>query len=604
MAGEYNPTAESPLAMPYQPNQVADPKPATPSPFGGQPGYQFKPEAISHGGAIAGLMDNVLRGAVNGLAAKHAQSAMQLKKKSDDLNASYNQDAQRLYQMAQAGVDPKTPEYQSALSAVNGSWGALQDFRGNLLEQQNGGKKKAKGKKEDEQNPIQVLLNKNAPPGEHAAAAYTVSQKLGYAPVIGQIASLNTPQAQQQRATQATQAGTSQATAGAQKDQAELAQKITALTVKDKRTPEEDAQLDGLKKEYTDLSATLHPQKIPAGGLTRYRKDAKGNTLEYKIDGEGNEIPDTERPLSSAQAKGPVRAWSKSSNGKIFSMLLDPATNKMIPGTENYDIQPPASQVGRISTGYFHWTDADGNEHQQLETRTSAPVSQGGGGHPAPAPSAAPAAAPTAGGSPAPSITPTRRAKPQSATPAPTSAVGQTGSPGDRIIGHKGTPEEVKMRETADVLDGAAKDAVEVNKRASKGDPIANQSLIYLYVKTQIVGSGRMNNTEFQNAWNAGDIQTRYKNMFDRATKGVADAKYRQEMVDDIKGKARIAQGELKKYTSKSSKGTSDDAESERPSNVPANFIHFTASDKTEHWIDPSKLNAAKRIDPNLQVSP
>jgi hypothetical protein len=307
MAEGYNPTAESPLAMSYQPNQVADPKPATPSPFGGQPGYQFKPEPISHGGAIAGLMDNVLRGIVNGHAMREANKAMQLKKKSDDLNQSYNQDAQRLYQLAHSGVDPKSPEYQSAQSAVNGSWGALQDFRGQLLEQQGGGKKKpgSKGKQGEQTNPLTALTDPNADPAEKAKAVYAISGKLG-APVFGQIASLNTPQAQQQRATQSTQAGTSQATAGAQKDQAELAQKITALTVKDKRTPEEDAQLDGLKKEYTDLNNTLHPQKMTATSGHRYSEDGKD---QYEVDAEGNEVPNTRRPRSTASTTPKVGSF-------------------------------------------------------------------------------------------------------------------------------------------------------------------------------------------------------------------------------------------------------------------------------------------------------
>src|SRR5208282_1326271 len=41
----------------------------------------------------------------------------------------------------------------------------------------------------------------------------------------------------------------------------------------------------------------------------------------------------------------PIRAWSKK-GGKSVSVLLDPATNKPIPGTENSDIQPPSWMTG------------------------------------------------------------------------------------------------------------------------------------------------------------------------------------------------------------------------------------------------------------------
>jgi hypothetical protein len=75
-------------------------------------------------------------------------------------------------------------------------------------------------------------------------------------------------------------------------------------------------------------------------------------------------------PKTSAH---PVRAWV-SRNGKPTSVLLDPATNKVIPGSENPDIQPPPSMAGRITTGYYHFVDENGNVHQVQETRTSTPM--------------------------------------------------------------------------------------------------------------------------------------------------------------------------------------------------------------------------------------
>lgn len=215
----YNPTAESPLAMPYAPVAAPSTPEAKPSPFGGKPGYQFNGGPISHAGAWAGVFDNVLHGLVNGHADREAHKALTLKKKSDDLNASYNADASRLYdvvrsQLQSTGkVDPSSPDYQAAAAAKNGSWGALQDFRGQLIEQQSGGKKKTKGKQGDQQqgNPVAAFLDKSAPIEERAKAAYLISGKLG-APVDGQIQTLiaqyASPRGQQQRQTEDTAAQT------------------------------------------------------------------------------------------------------------------------------------------------------------------------------------------------------------------------------------------------------------------------------------------------------------------------------------------------------------------------------------------------------------
>jgi hypothetical protein len=203
----YDPTSANPYEAPPPPQQQGnvpgtDPMPAKPSPFGGQPGYQFKPEAISHGGAIAGIADNVLRGIVNGHAQQEQWKALKLKKKSDDLNASWKADAQRLTQVAYnqyqatGKVDTNSPEYQAAKSAKDGSWGALNDFRTQLLEQQTGGaKKKGKPKQgEPPKSPQAVLTDPASTQEEKLQAILGVSQKLGD-PTDLQIASLNSPQA-------------------------------------------------------------------------------------------------------------------------------------------------------------------------------------------------------------------------------------------------------------------------------------------------------------------------------------------------------------------------------------------------------------------------
>ena len=164
--------------------------------------------AVKKSGAIATIADGILRGFMQGRAYHQAAQVMKLKKKTDDLQNSYNQDAVRLYQLTQAGyndpnaTDDQKKEWAAAKSSVDGSWGALMDFYGQHVQPQEG-TKKSKGKK-IEGGIIQALTGGD--PMQQSQAWYQVSKQAG-PPVYGQIAMLNTPQAQQTRANQAAMPG-------------------------------------------------------------------------------------------------------------------------------------------------------------------------------------------------------------------------------------------------------------------------------------------------------------------------------------------------------------------------------------------------------------
>ena len=187
-AQQYDPENPNPYVAPVLP----DPTPAMPSPLPTQ-----MPEingAVKKSGGIATIADGILRGFMQGRALNQAKQVMQLKKKTDDLQNSYNQDAVRLYQLTQAGVDPNSDEYKAAKSSVDGSWGALMDFYGGHIQQMTGDKP-GKKKKTDQQLPPQaVLTNPASTPFEKAQAWYQVSKMAG-PPVYRQVAMLNTPQA-------------------------------------------------------------------------------------------------------------------------------------------------------------------------------------------------------------------------------------------------------------------------------------------------------------------------------------------------------------------------------------------------------------------------
>ena len=118
----------------------------------------------------------------------------------------------------------------------------------------------------------------------------------------------------------------------------------------------------------TDAAGKMHYWRVPL---------EEGGKPE-EVDFQGQKI----QPKTTGQ---PKVAWKKLPNGRYVSMQLD-ENNHFKPGTENYDQIPPASIVGRISTGNFHFVDEKGQVHQVQETRTSMPAGQGGAGAAAPSP--------------------------------------------------------------------------------------------------------------------------------------------------------------------------------------------------------------------------
>lgn len=136
--------------------------------------------------------------------------------------------------------------------------------------------------------------------------------------------------------------------------------------------------------ETTDAQGVKHYWRVPL--------EEGGKPEEVNFNGE--------KVTPKGAPPKPVRAWKKDKSGKITSVLIDPQTNKAIAGSENGDILPPAAMGGRISTGYYHFVDDQGNVHQVQETHTSMPVNGAGGGAPSPVktPGAAKAMAPKSGG--------------------------------------------------------------------------------------------------------------------------------------------------------------------------------------------------------------
>jgi hypothetical protein len=233
------------------------------------------------------------------------------------------------------------------------------------------------------------------------------------------------------------------------------------------------------------------PYKAGDGLWYQTMQDVEGNIVEQAMP--RNYVP----PPSTA---GPVRAWKLDANGKYVSVLLDRQTNKIQPGSENYDLLPPPYLTQHISTGVYHFADEDNQIHEIPETRTSGPA-LGGGGRPSGA-AAAPstAAAPAA---PATGAAPAAGAKPRAGGAAPAAPAAGGGAPlvkGDRIIGTKGS----------EALNKARSDNASAVKIANLADDMVNDpssekdaNFVMSLIRSE---SGRVNQKEIDMLFSAGGL--------------------------------------------------------------------------------------------------
>lgn len=252
---KYDPTASAP----YTPVQTPEPTPAIPSPLPTQ-GPQIN-GAVKTSGAVATVADGILRGFMAGRSMAEAKKVMQLKSKSDSLQASYNQDAQQLYRMTQAGVDQNSPEYKQAQAAVQGSWGALMDFYGQHIEQDKGKKKSGNRFKRAGEDILSALHSPD--PMEQSRAWYQVAQKAG-PPVLSQIAMLNTPAAKAGRQAETNAASNAVTATGIQGQQLTHEQNVAnaQATIDNLNKTPRDQWTPAMQQQYEAASQTLTPIQV------------------------------------------------------------------------------------------------------------------------------------------------------------------------------------------------------------------------------------------------------------------------------------------------------------------------------------------------------
>lgn len=176
-------------------------------------------------------------------------------------------------------------------------------------------------------------------------------------------------------------------TAAGAKNAGDLA--IIQGKMKNLKTLFPDAPPELQKKWFEELAQSITGIKA---GQEKYfsslatTKDANGQEHYWRVPMAPDQNPEevdfdgqTMVPKTTAAASKPVRAWKRDDKGKILSVMIDPKTNQMVPGSENYDVIPPSYLVPKISTGVYHWVDQDNQIHETPESHTTRPALQGGG---------------------------------------------------------------------------------------------------------------------------------------------------------------------------------------------------------------------------------
>jgi hypothetical protein len=279
-----------------------------------------------------------------------------------------------------------------------------------------------------------------------------------------------------------------------------------------------DARMEELKHKHRMEEVQVKPkhlQKVPVKGPDN--KPVMANfdpTTGTYTDPNGNAIDNPEPYIKPSTAMMGKLAWT-TRNGQPVSVMRDPQTNQIIPGSENPDILPPAYMTEHIHEGEFTWRDEDGNIHRSATTSTTKPVLPRTGGVPKP----------PARGAGVP-------ARPAAASNAPT---------GDRIVGKGESQSDHLVRSNAVKLANTAKPMVDILEasedyiREGKFTPRQDLAVIVRAVRAMNPGSVRLPQRELEMEIKAGSFGDRFKRWYENASSGLLPADQRTDLMNVIR---------------------------------------------------------------------
>jgi hypothetical protein len=500
MAQAYNPTA----LQPYEPYVPPEPAPPPPSPIAPQnPPFQFTGAPISKGGAVAGVLDNIFRGYMNGKAQAAQNVANQFKAKTENLRSSHEQDVQRLQGLMRAGVSPDDPDFKKAVSSEQGSWGSMMEWQDKMVNGPDGGKKK-KGKGKDAQPlpPAAVLSNPASTQQEKAEALHAVQVKAG-SPISSEVKWYTSPEYQDQL--KARQAGNE---ADLQGEQNRLTKEKAQATYDKYAGMSEDlfAKLPAdRQQEFKNAKEILFPRKNT--GATRLYELPDG-TKDWFVPGEQ---PDGAKASEKTPEPKPAKInWAGSGEGRAMLDLVDHEGKTWTPdelakgegGAEiqalyksGLKIQDESRKAAKDKAGQWY---AHANYSDTLQTRRAI-----------------------------------------------------------RSLGLKASAADIKEWSKREDMANAAEEIYQEASSVKVPTTTSDQKLLIQWVRSNNPASSRLPDSEIKRGLAAGDYTTRAQNAWDQATHGTLAPELHKDFLGDIRNSAQSNREEADKL--KEDYGLDDD---------------------------------------------
>ena len=524
----------NPANSPYQP--LAFPTATPPvSPVEQRP--QPRPDqlgAVTHAGAAAYLVDQGLRGIVEGHQRAEAFRNEKFNRHMVALSAIAKQEGNQFKQLyAEVGSEHpgwtqqqilQDPRVAAAKARVDANFAATQETLKNYLPSLRIDKKTGKPKANQQGNLLERMFG-GGDPHDAIRAYYEAREKLGpsvmYA--LPTQAQLQTLHEQRQAAQTEMQAKTAQLGAVRSKSQTTSDYYDTIQKLNTTTDPAEYAKLEA--KAQRDFYA-LNPAEDRRGAMTLVTGTLVGPdgkrqraTLMKFADGEvtyPNGSPVDPATLNTLQIGTPSQF--KPRNGAIWDTRLHryiaaqfDDNNQLIPGSENPSEALPAGLQEKFGTHQSLVQGANGQYIQMTQTTTSGPV------------------APSGVGAAAEGVT-------HSTSAVPVSATNASGHPRPTGV-FRDTPAVTQAREaaasTAGMLEAAQHAAANLN-------PATSFQLFQLYNKANnSIGKGsiRMSNAEMQMAYSkaVGSISARLRAAAYQAGKGTIPPDVAQNMLSAIR---------------------------------------------------------------------
>jgi hypothetical protein len=458
----------------------------------------------------------------------------------------------------------------NANTVVQQAWGTIQQLYGSQVEDQIGGKKgKGKGKKQDQQNPLQMITSQD--PHEKIQGMYALWSKMP-PPIYGSLY-----QASQNATAKAQAIKTDQGIQGVQQSQNQLDQ--TYLDAKNEKnqiaqgtwkppdgqqvTPEERVKtLDKIIDDYEKTGAgSWKPMEyVSPDGTQRMTLSYNGKDGRW-LDGNGQPIA------------GPPEGWQTAPKP---STTKPPKVNN-VPGTHSIlDITDSSGKT---------WTEAElakgmgGDEVQSLYKTT---------------------------------LTAQDQARADAATKSQqwyAHANYTNGLEMERAannlqlkVGAREITDWGKLDDVANADEGMYQRAIQ--QASPQPTATSDQALLIAWVRSNIQGAGRLNTTEIQQGLRAGSYGTKAQNAWDLATKGTLSPEIHNDFLNDIRNAAQVARDQADQYKKDHNIQDSDlsaiaDYEKNRkatPEGASKGFVDVDAARKKPKYAGKSKADVIAAI--------